>query len=134
MSTSTASVLTLGHEDRLEHVIGHLVQNALDASRPGESVEVRLMRADGAALLEVADHGAGMSDAYIRDRLGKPFESTKPAGMGIGVYESSQYVASVGGRLTIDSAPGRGTRVRVVLPLAEPCRPSRRIRNMHDDG
>jgi hypothetical protein len=67
----------------------------------------------------VHDEGVGMPEAYLRERLGKPFESTKPAGMGIGVYESSQYLASVGGRLDIDSAPGRGTRVRVSLPLAE---------------
>jgi signal transduction histidine kinase len=38
--------------------------------------------------------------------------------MGIGVYESQQYVNSLGGRLAVESAPGAGTRVRVVLPLA----------------
>jgi signal transduction histidine kinase len=112
-------VQSLGHEDRLEHVIGHLVQNALDASRPGEPVAVRVRRDAGHAILEVEDHGVGMTDAYVRERLGKPFESTKPAGMGIGVYESSQYVASVRGRLSIDSTPGRGTCVRVLLPLPD---------------
>jgi signal transduction histidine kinase len=104
---------------RGEHVIGHLVQNALDASRPGEPVRVRVYHEDGSAVLEVLDQGVGMTDEYVRERLGKPFETTKPAGMGIGVYESSQYVASVGGRLSIDSAPERGTRVRVHLPLNE---------------
>jgi putative PEP-CTERM system histidine kinase len=121
-----AEAIALGHEDRLEHVIGHLVQNALDASRPGQAVRVRLDREGGEAVIEVTDEGAGMTDAYVRERLGKPFESTKPAGMGIGVYESSQYVASVGGRLAIDSAPGRGTSVRVSLPLAETAGPAPR--------
>jgi signal transduction histidine kinase len=74
---------------------------------------------EGHAVLEVTDQGIGMTEEYVRERLGKPFETTKPAGMGIGVYESSQYVASVGGRLSIDSAPGRGTRVRVVLQLPD---------------
>jgi putative PEP-CTERM system histidine kinase len=112
-----AEVATRGHDDRFEHVIGHLVQNALDASAPGEAVRVSLGRDGSTAVLEVTDRGVGMTPAFVRERLGKPFQSTKPAGMGIGVYESSQYVASVGGSLSIDSEPGRGTRVRVVLPL-----------------
>jgi putative PEP-CTERM system histidine kinase len=112
-------VSAIGHEDRLEHVIGHLVQNALDASAPGQPVRVQVFAEDGHAMLEVADQGVGMTEDYVRERLGKPFETTKPAGMGIGVYESSQYVASVGGRLVIDSSPGRGTRVRVVLQLPD---------------
>ena len=114
-----AEATARGHEDRLEHVIAHLVQNALDASRPGQAVRVRVARDAGEAVIEVTDEGAGMTDAYVRERLGKPFESTKPAGMGIGVYESSQYVTSLGGRLAIDSAPGRGTSVRVYLPLGD---------------
>jgi putative PEP-CTERM system histidine kinase len=114
-----AEVAAIGHEDRLEHVIGHLVQNALDASAPSDPVQVRLFREDGHAVMEVDDKGVGMSAEYVRERLGKPFETTKSTGMGIGVYESTQYLASVGGRLAIDSAPGRGTRVRVVLPLTE---------------
>jgi signal transduction histidine kinase len=112
-------VAAIGHEDRLEHVVGHLVQNALDASVSGQPVSVRVFVEDGHAVLEVADQGIGMTEDYVRERLGKPFETTKPSGMGIGVYESSQYVASVGGRLVIDSSPGRGTRVRVVLQLPD---------------
>jgi signal transduction histidine kinase len=57
-----------------------------------------------------------MSTAFVRERLFKPFETTKPAGMGIGVYESQQYVASLGGRIDVDSGEGRGTRVVVRLP------------------
>jgi putative PEP-CTERM system histidine kinase len=112
-----ADIVATAHEERLEHVLGHLVQNALDASRPGDPVHVRVFRDDGGAVLEVQDRGVGMTEDYVRERLGKPFETTKPAGMGIGVYESSQYLASVGGRLAIDSVPDRGTRVRVHLPL-----------------
>ena len=119
-----AEVAALGHEDRLEHVISHLVQNAQDASQNGGPVRVTLARDGASAVLEVVDEGVGMTESYVRERLGKPFESTKPAGMGIGVYESSQYVASVGGRLSVDSAPGRGTRVRVVLPLQDNAGPA----------
>jgi signal transduction histidine kinase len=60
-----------------------------------------------------------MSSEFIRERLFRPFETTKPAGMGIGVYESSQYVEGLGGRIQVDSEPGRGTCVRVLLPRGE---------------
>ena len=114
-----AGVMVAGHEDRFEHVIGHLLQNAIDATSGGGRVAVRL-RHDGAdALIEVNDTGIGMSQQFIRERLFKPFETTKPAGMGIGVYESAQYVAGLGGRILVDSEPGRGSRVRVQLPLGD---------------
>ena len=109
-------IFALGHPERLESVIGHLVQNALDASTGGK-VGIRLLRDEGAAVVEIADQGAGMTADFIQERLFKPFQTTKPTGMGVGVYESSQYVTSLGGRLLVESAPGSGTRVRVVLPL-----------------
>jgi putative PEP-CTERM system histidine kinase len=112
-------VLAWGNEERLEHVVGHLIQNALDASPGDDVVEVRLHQNDGFAILEVEDSGVGMTQEFIRERLFKPFETTKKAGMGIGVYESSQYVSQLGGRITIDSTPDVGTRVRVMLPVAE---------------
>jgi len=109
-------VAAVGHEDRLDHVIGHLIQNALDATAGGGCVSVRLRRAGGFAELEIGDTGVGMSPEFMRERLFKPFETTKSGGMGIGVYESSQYVAGLGGEILIDSTPGAGTRVRVLLP------------------
>jgi putative PEP-CTERM system histidine kinase len=112
-------VTTLGHEDRLEHVVGHLVQNAIDATVGGGTVSVRVHRGSGASVIEVADTGIGMSPEFVRERLFKPFQTTKPEGMGIGVYESSQYVAGLGGQMLIDSEPGRGTRVRVLLPSSD---------------
>ncbi|HYQ99366.1 MAG TPA: XrtA/PEP-CTERM system histidine kinase PrsK, partial [Casimicrobiaceae bacterium] len=112
-------VQAIGHEERLEHVIGHLVQNALDATAGGGRVTVRLARDGAFAALEVADTGTGMSAEFVRDKLFKPFATTKAAGMGIGVYESSQYLAGIGGQIAIDSAPGAGTRVRVRLPAGD---------------
>ncbi len=114
-----SGVAALGDESRLEHVIGHLVQNAQDATAERGEVAVRLFRDGRMAVVEIADTGVGMSPEFVRDRLFKPFETTKAAGMGIGVYESSQYVTGLGGRITIDSTPNVGTRVRVLLPLAD---------------
>ncbi len=111
-------VVVLGHEDRLERVFGHLLQNAIEASGDNPRVHVRARRNGAAAVVEVADQGVGMSAEFARERLFKPFQSTKAAGMGIGTYESQQYVSSVGGRIEVDTAPGAGTTVRVFLPLA----------------
>jgi putative PEP-CTERM system histidine kinase len=115
----TAGISAMGHADQLEHVIGHLVQNALDATAGHGKVSVRLRRDDDAAVIEVTDSGVGMTPEFIRDRLFKPFQTTKATGMGVGVYESSQYVTELGGRILVESAPNVGTRVRVVLPLGK---------------
>jgi putative PEP-CTERM system histidine kinase len=113
-------VFAMGHEDRLEHVIGHLIQNAIDATPTGGHVSVRLRLDGNFAVLEVIDTGVGMSAEFVRERLFKPFQTTKSEGMGIGVYESSQYVAGLGGQILVESTPGTGTRVRVLLPSTNP--------------
>jgi putative PEP-CTERM system histidine kinase len=111
-----AGLTVRGHEDRLERVVGHLLQNAIDASGDNPDVRLRIRRDGPDVVIEVADRGIGMTAEFVRERLFKPFQSTKHAGMGIGAYESQQYVASVGGRIEVESAPGVGTTVRVRLP------------------
>lgn len=106
-----------GHEDRIERVIGHLVQNALDATEHGGRVWVRLARQGAQALIEVGDNGHGMSPEFVREQLFKPFQTTKPTGMGIGAYESFQYVHELGGKMSVDSAVDVGTQVDLLLPL-----------------
>jgi putative PEP-CTERM system histidine kinase len=114
-----APVVTRGHEERLERVIGHMVQNAFDATPATGRVWLRLDRSSGQALVEVGDNGQGMSEEFVRERLFKPFQTTKQAGMGIGAYESFQYVQELGGKITVDSTIGQGTVITVLLPLFE---------------
>jgi len=102
---------------RLERVVGHLIQNAMEATPRDGKVAVTLIARGQEAVIEVADTGRGMSAQFIRARLFKPFESTKSAGMGIGVFEAREYVHQIGGRLEVDSQPGAGTTFRVMLPL-----------------
>ena len=108
-------VATLAHPDRLERVVGHLVQNALEATSPDETVRVRVYRDGEDCILEVVDAGIGMSPEFVRDQLFRPFSTTKATGTGIGAYESAQYVTALGGRIHVDSKPGKGTRVQMVL-------------------
>lgn len=108
-----------GHEERLERIIGHVVQNAFDATPPEGQVSLSLHREGGQARIDVVDTGQGMTPEFIRDRLFKPFQTTKQAGMGIGAYESYQYVRELGGRIDVQSEVGKGTKVSLLLPLFE---------------
>jgi putative PEP-CTERM system histidine kinase len=113
------SVVARGHEERLERIVGHVVQNALDATEASGTVWVRVDKLGGMARIEVGDTGHGMTPEFVRDRLFKPFQTTKRTGMGIGAYESFQYVQELGGKISVDSEPGKGTKVILMVPLFE---------------
>lgn len=106
-----------GHEDRLARVIDHIVQNALDAIDTNGYVRIALAKNSGFACVTVQDNGCGMSDAFIREKLFKPFQTTKNSGMGIGAYESAQYVRELGGKIEVESAVGEGSKFQVFLPI-----------------
>jgi putative PEP-CTERM system histidine kinase len=110
-------IFVVGRQQRFERVIGHLVQNAIDATRTAGSVRIGVSAEQGRALLEVADTGCGMTEEFVRERLFRPFETTKPKGMGIGAFETAQVVREMGGTIQTDSRQGSGTRIRVFLPL-----------------
>jgi signal transduction histidine kinase len=115
---ASAAVPAMGHDDRLEHVVSHILQNAIDATTADGHVSVKAERDGAHGCIVVADDGVGMTEAFVRERLFKPFQTTKAAGMGIGMYESAQYVGGLGGDILVDSKPGQGTTVRVRLPIA----------------
>jgi putative PEP-CTERM system histidine kinase len=123
LSLEKPSATVAADEERLKVIVDHLIQNAVDAVGPSGRVDVRLAAETDIAVVEIADNGPGMDDTFVRDRLFRPFDSTKSAGYGIGVYESREYARSLGGRIEVDTAPGRGTKMRVCLPLAAPALP-----------
>ena len=109
----------VAHADRLQRVIGHVVQNALDATAEGGKVSVRLDRSEaGCVSVVVTDTGCGMTQEFIRDRLFKPFQTSKSSGMGIGMFETMQYIRELGGSLRVESTPDIGTTVTMILPRA----------------
>lgn len=117
-------VFTRGERERLERIIGHLVHNAMDATPPEMLVWMRVFREGSQACVEVGDQGCGMAEEFVQTRLFKPFQTTKEAGMGIGSYESFQYVRELGGRISVESEVGKGTVVHLRLPLVEISRAS----------
>ncbi len=102
--------------ERLTAVLEHLIRNAQDATPEEGSVTVSILEDSSECVVRITDTGAGMTEAFIKDRLFKPFDTTKGSkGMGIGAYQAREYVMSLGGTLLVTSQPGRGTRFEVRL-------------------
>ena len=110
-------VSTRGHAERVERVLGHVVQNAFDATPAAGRVRLTLNSEGSQARVCITDTGCGMSEEFIQNRLFKPFQTTKAAGMGIGAHESYQYVQELGGKIDVHSELNRGTTVTLLLPL-----------------
>jgi signal transduction histidine kinase len=108
----------------LGDAFGSLLENAAEAAGPEGRVLLRTYTGGTErrpkAVAEVIDNGAGMSQEFLRDRLFRPFETTKPEGVGLGLATASQIVRFHRGTIRILSQPGGGTMVRIAIPGAEP--------------
>ena len=104
----------------LEQAVGHLLQNAIEASRADQPVSVRVGGGADEVTITVSDTGCGMDADFIRSRLFQPFASTKPDGFGIGAFEAQSLVARMGGRISVESSPGGGTQFTIHLAAARP--------------
>lgn len=119
------TAIVVGDEPRLRQVVANVVANALVHTPPGTPVSVRLRRADGRAVIEVADEGPGMS-AEAAERAFERFYRAEPSrprhrgGTGLGLAIVAATVAAHDGSVSLRSAPGAGTTVRIELPLSEP--------------
>jgi signal transduction histidine kinase len=107
----------------LEQALLNLVANARDAMPTGGTITLgtALDRSSNghppSVLVSVSDTGTGM-DAATRDQIFEPFFTTKPEGKGtgLGLPMVQEFATRSGGRVTVDSAVGRGTTVAVKLP------------------
>jgi signal transduction histidine kinase len=117
LAEGAPEISVLAHAERLERILGHIVQNALDATPEHGSVSVELSQERNQACITVRDTGSGMSAAFIREQLFKPFQTTKASGMGIGAYEAQQYVQELG-EFDRCQRCWRGTRFDIRLPIA----------------
>jgi len=119
LENAGAPLLVLADRALLGQALWNLVNNACRHAGDGATVTVSATRGEGQAIIAVADDGAGMSDAE-RAGLFVPFV-TEPdrGGTGLGMMITDRIVAQHGGRLLVDTAPGRGTTVFFTIPLRE---------------
>jgi signal transduction histidine kinase len=103
--------------EQLHSVFTNLLLNARDAVMPKGRVIVRTGTLNGWAVVTVADNGCGMSPAFLRESLFRPFKTTKKNGLGIGMFQSKMIVEAHGGNIQVESETGAGTTFRVLLPL-----------------
>lgn len=111
-------MMALADPGRIETILNHLVQNAIEATDDGSPVRISASRQDSEIAIRVSDNGCGMSETFVANQLFKPFESTKDGGFGIGAYEARALAQSLGGQLRVESRQGKGTRMTLLLPAA----------------
>jgi putative PEP-CTERM system histidine kinase len=116
-----APVTVLANHERLLMAIVHAIRNAQDATPIEGSIRISLQAEDGQARIAIQDNGAGMDESFVRERLFRPFDSTKGVeGMGIGAYQVRETIHAIDGEITVESEPGRGTQFTMRIPLAPP--------------
>ena len=117
LEMSGAACFVVAEKDRLANVLAHLIDNAQQATGEEGTIKVALTSQGLMHIIEIQDTGHGMDAEFIRNRLFKPFDTTKGnAGMGIGMYESREFVRHLGGDIFVESEPGRGTAISLRLP------------------
>ena len=120
--TRSDPIRVLADNESLEQALIHLVQNAIDASDPEQPVLLSVVSDGLSGKIEVIDTGCGMTPEFVRSGLFKPFVSSKAGGFGIGALEARELIKSMGGRLTVESREGVGTRFSISLPVPESAR------------
>jgi putative PEP-CTERM system histidine kinase len=109
----------LADRQQIQNVVINLVLNAQDAVSSGGRIRVRTEHRGVRVVLSVSDNGCGMSPAFLKNSLFRPFQSTKKKGLGIGLFQSRAIVQAHGGGIHVESEPGGGTTFLVSLPVKD---------------
>jgi putative PEP-CTERM system histidine kinase len=112
------SMVVQADVERLSMVLEHLIRNAQEATDQDGSITIQTEAANSVATISISDTGCGMTQEFIRDRLFRPFDSTKGSqSMGIGAYQARDYIRTLGGQMEVKSEVGVGTTFSVRLPV-----------------
>jgi len=106
----------------MKRVLVNLLLNANEAISENGRILVSTSSGDGWVAFQVEDDGKGIPREFMEKFLFRPFRTSKPKGMGIGLFQCRAIVEAHGGRIEVESQEGRGTTVRVVLPAGEETR------------
>jgi putative PEP-CTERM system histidine kinase len=111
-------ILLEADPERLTTVFEHIIRNAQDATDQDGRILVDATVTDETAVVLIRDNGQGMSSEFIRERLFRPFDSTKGShSMGIGAYQARDYVRMLGGQIKVSSEVGVGTEFAIRVPI-----------------
>lgn len=114
-----ASSIVQADPQQIQKVLHNLVLNADEARTDPGLIRITTYQRNRWVVLEVTDNGIGMSDEFIHKSLFRPFRTTKKKGLGIGLYHSKAIVEAHGGRVEVESEPGKGSTFRVLLPASQ---------------
>lgn len=107
-----------GNEEKLRSVLANLLINAVEAMPNGGELRLNAQADDRHLVVAVSDTGVGMTPEFMRDRLFRPFQTSKSSGLGIGLFQSRELVEQMGGNLTVSSVAGQGTTFKLKLRRA----------------
>lgn len=112
------TLVAVADDERIEKVIENLALNAIEAmgAKRGRLSVVAGPAEKGFVFFSVSDTGPGMTEEFQRTRLFRPFATTKPKGVGLGLYTCRELIRALGGRVEVESKRGSGTCFRIVLP------------------
>src|SRR5207302_8246718 len=101
--------------DLLHRALSNLVLNAMDAMANGGTLTLRTRRDNGKVIIEVADTGTGLTREEC-ERVFTPYYTSKQHGTGLGLAIVQSVVSDHGGRINVQSEPGKGTTFAIELP------------------
>jgi len=103
--------------EQMQKVCLNLLLNAIEASPPDREIEIGTSVSKDGIILRVTDHGCGMPQDFIKSSLFRPFRTTKPNGLGIGLFQCKKIIEAHRGRILVESIEGQGSTFKIVLPV-----------------
>jgi len=113
------SLVVLGEREQLKTALVNFIRNGIEAIPQGGEVNIQIRQDANNIIITIRDTGTGMTPEVMA-RVGTPFYTTKDNGTGLGMLVAYQMIYNHGGRVELESKPGEGTRVTIMLPLNLP--------------
>jgi putative PEP-CTERM system histidine kinase len=107
----------LAVREQIQQVLLNVVLNARQAITGQGSISIAVMQSNGSAIITVDDTGGGVLP-HMLDNLFRPSQSSRPGGLGVGLYQCKKIIEAHGGTIQLRSEEGKGTQVQIALPLA----------------